>query len=68
VAAKIIDTAAAAAELGVSRRRVVQLIGEGRLPAQRVGRDYAILESDLARVRDRKPGRPWPQNSKRRKG
>lgn len=55
---KIMDTAAAADALGVSRRRVVQLVNEGRLPAQRIGRDYAIAAAALALVKDRKPGRP----------
>lgn len=38
--------------------RVHQLINEGRLPAEKMGRDYLIKEDDLKLVEDRKPGRP----------
>lgn len=38
--------------------RVRQLVLEGRLPAEKFGRDLVIKESDLKRVEDRKPGRP----------
>jgi excisionase family DNA binding protein len=55
---KMIDTNAAAEHLGVSRMRVVQLIGEGRLPAVKVGRDWLIYPVDLKLVKDRKVGRP----------
>jgi len=37
---------------------VLALIAAGRLPAQELGGDYLIEESDLAVVRNRKPGRP----------
>jgi excisionase family DNA binding protein len=55
---KLISTKEAAELLGVSTLRVQQLIWDGRLPAQKVGRDYVIQESDLKLVEDRKPGRP----------
>jgi excisionase family DNA binding protein len=48
----------AAEKLGVSRIRVNQFIDEGRLPAQKVGRSYVILESDLQLVENRQTGRP----------
>lgn len=48
----------AAEKLGVSRIRVNQFIEEGRLPAQKVGRSYVILESDLQLVENRQTGRP----------
>jgi excisionase family DNA binding protein len=48
----------AAAKLGVHRTRVNALIRAGRLPAQKMGRDYLIKPADLAKVKDRKPGRP----------
>jgi excisionase family DNA binding protein len=48
----------AAEKLGVSRRRVIALITSGRLPAQKIGRDYLIQEQDLGFVADRRPGRP----------
>lgn len=38
--------------------RVQQLIWDGRLPAEKMGRDYFIKEDDLKLVADRKPGRP----------
>ncbi len=47
-----------AEKLGISRIRVNQLIVEGRLPAQKVGRSYVIKESDLKLVKDRPTGRP----------
>lgn len=55
---KLITTKEAAEKLGVSRLRVQQLIWSERLPAQKIGRDYMIQESDLKLVEDRKPGRP----------
>jgi excisionase family DNA binding protein len=54
----LISTTDAAEKLGVTRRRVIALIADGRLPAQKVGRDYIIDERDLKMVTDRKPGRP----------
>ena len=56
---KLISTDEAAARLGVSGRRVRQLIGEGKLPAQTIGGTYVINESDLDTVTVYgKPGRP----------
>ena len=57
-AVTLLTTKDAAARLGVSQRRVIALIQDGRLPAQKVGRDYLIQERDLKLVSDRKPGRP----------
>lgn len=55
----VIDTTEAARRLGITRRRVLALIQDGRLPAQRLGeRSWAINESDLKRLVLRKPGRP----------
>jgi excisionase family DNA binding protein len=54
----MISTQDAAARLGVTRRRVLALIADGRLPAQKLGRDWLIEEKDLAKVEDRPPGRP----------
>lgn len=53
-----ITTTDAAARLNVTVRRVQALIKAGRLPAHRIGRDWLISTDDLARVQDRKPGRP----------
>jgi excisionase family DNA binding protein len=44
--------------LKITRQCVVALIKAGKLPAQKIGRDYMIRESDLPKVRVRKPGRP----------
>ena len=51
-------TEEAAVRLGVDPSRVRQLIRAGRLPARKQGRDWWIEEADLARVQERKPGRP----------
>ena len=55
---KVLTTPEVAARLGVTVARVQQLIWGGRLPAEKIGRDYVVREEDLARVADRKPGRP----------
>ncbi len=47
-----------AKKLEISVWRVHQLIKEERLPAQKLGSQYVIKESDLELVKDRKPGRP----------
>ena len=41
----------AAERLGVSRQRVLQMIADQRLPAQRVGRSWSINEVDISRRR-----------------
>ena len=55
---EMISTNEAAKELGVTAIRVRALINAGRLPAQKIGRDWIIYRSDLDLVRVRKPGRP----------
>jgi excisionase family DNA binding protein len=48
-----------AEKLGVSGRRVNQLIDENKLPAKKIGNSYVIKEDDLANVKIYgKPGRP----------
>ena len=54
----LLSTTQVAQRLGISMPRVHQLIAEGRLPAEKIGRDYVIHESDLKLVAERKPGRP----------
>ena len=61
---KLLTTAHVAERLGVSRDRVYQFIREERLPGQKIGRDYLIQEKDLARVKNRKPGRPRMKGKK----
>jgi excisionase family DNA binding protein len=58
---KLLTAKQAAKILGVDDSRVRVLIREGRLPAQKVGRDWVIFEPDLELVRVRKPGRPKKQ-------
>jgi len=56
---KLISTDEAATRLGVSGRRVRQLIDEGKLVAQHVGGGYVIDESALEGVKVYgKAGRP----------
>ncbi len=55
----LIGTKEAAEKLGISLRRVQQLIELGTLPAQKIGRDYLIQEKDLSKVTIHgKAGRP----------
>jgi excisionase family DNA binding protein len=48
---RLLSTTEAAAVLGVSVRRVRQLIAEGKISAHHLGRDYAIEESALVQVK-----------------
>lgn len=57
-----LTTQEAADRLGISRRRINDFINEGRLPAQKIGRDYLINEKDLKLVEERKPGRPHKES------
>ena len=52
----MLTTAEAAEELGVSQRRVVQLIGDGRLPAEWYGSLWLVRRRDLRHVRVRLSG------------
>ncbi len=55
----LLSTKQAAEKLNVSPIRVRQLIHEGKLKAQLVGRDYVIEDASLKRVETYgKPGRP----------
>jgi excisionase family DNA binding protein len=55
---ELLSTMQAAERLGITRQRVFDLIESGRLPAFKIGRAYAIYESDLQLVAERKIGRP----------
>jgi excisionase family DNA binding protein len=55
---KLLTTNEVATRLGVTVKRVQAMIRDGRLPAEKMGRDYFIKEDDLKLVADRKPGRP----------
>jgi excisionase family DNA binding protein len=54
----LLTTKEASEKLGISAIRVRQLIQSGRLPAQKLGRDHLINESDLQLVKVRTNGRP----------
>ena len=62
----VISTAEAGAELGITATRVLVLIKEGRLPATRFGKSWAIRRADLDLVRIRTPGRK-PKNPDEKK-
>jgi excisionase family DNA binding protein len=65
----LITAAEAAPLLGVTKGRVIQLIADGKLPATKIGLQYAIKRADLELVRDRKRGRPpKAQQAKRKPG
>ena len=60
----ILTTKQVAEILGISRRGVHSLIRRGRLPAEKLGRDWIIRSNDLKQYQKtrRGPGRP-PNNS-----
>lgn len=53
-----LTTKQAADRLGVTPGRIRQLVLDGRLPAQKLGRDLFIRPEDLDRLERRRPGRP----------
>lgn len=53
-----ITTNEAASVLGVSRQRVLQLIQDGRLKAEKFGNVYMIRRGDLDRIEPLPMGRP----------
>ena len=53
-----ITTNEAADELGVSRQRVLQLIQEGRLKAEKFANVYMIQRAALAHIEEKPMGRP----------
>lgn len=63
MAENLLSTNEVAEKLGVTSIRVRAMIRNEQLPAQKIGRDYVIKESDLKLVEDRKPGRPPKDNS-----
>lgn len=58
---RLVGVADAAAELGVSQRRVRQMLADGTLRGSRIGRVWAIDRAALDLVSDRSTsaGRPW---------
>jgi excisionase family DNA binding protein len=63
----VLSTSQAAEALGVTQRRVLAMITARRLPATRVGNSYIIQRADLAKVKDRKPGRPPAKKTRGKK-
>ncbi|MDQ3489742.1 MAG: helix-turn-helix domain-containing protein [Acidobacteriota bacterium] len=59
-----LSTTQAAERLNVSRRRVIALIEQGKLPAEKFSNVYMINEKDLALVENRKAGRPKKETDK----
>jgi len=57
-----ITTNEAANVLGVTRQRVLQLIQDGRLKAEKFGNVYVIRRGDLAHIEGKPMGRP-PKSS-----
>ena len=63
---KLLSVAEVGAQLGVVRQRVLQLIWDGLLEAEQVGRSYVVRESALKAYKNKpksKLGRP-PKASK----
>ena len=60
-----IGIADAARQLGVSPRRVHQLVAEGRLSGQRIARSWVLDRADVQRFASARPGagRPWSPSS-----
>ncbi len=59
-----LSTTQAGERLNVSRRRVIALIEQGKLPAEKFSNVYMINEKDLALVENRKAGRPKKEAAK----
>jgi excisionase family DNA binding protein len=55
---RLLSTAEAAAELGISAARVRKLIEGGQLPAERIGGRWVVKESDVKAWAAEPPGRP----------
>ena len=58
----------ASERLNVTVGRVHHLIKAGRLPAEKLGFQYAIKIVDLERVQTRRPGRPWGKATEKKVG
>jgi excisionase family DNA binding protein len=59
-----ITTNEAASELGVTRQRVLQLIQDGRLKAEKFANVYMIPRGALSNIEEKPMGRP-PNSSKK---
>jgi excisionase family DNA binding protein len=64
---EILSTMEAAERLGVTARRVQQMVKKGQLPATTFGGALMIRAKDLQLVANRKPGRPPKAEKKKAK-
>ncbi len=62
---ELLSTTEVAERLGITSIRIRAMIRDGKLPAQKIGRDFVIKGADLELVKDRKPGRPAKEQSKK---
>jgi excisionase family DNA binding protein len=63
---KMLDTKQAAKRLGVTISQVTLLIRQGKLPAEKFGRDWMIHPSDIDNLEPRlKTGRPVGTKNKK---
>lgn len=62
---KMLSVAEAAERLGVTRGRVNIFIREGRLPAVRIGRSFALRESDVEAFAKQPRQVGWPKGRKK---
>ena len=53
---KLITTREAAGRLGITPQAVRKLIKNRTLKAEKLGRDWAIPEENLEKIKDRRPG------------
>jgi len=61
-----LTTAQAAKKLGVTPGRVRQFVLAGRIKARHVTPSVLVIdEKELAKLKNRKPGRPWPKKKGR---
>ena len=59
----IVSTAAVAEMLDVSQEAVSQLVRKGRLPAIRIGRNWAVRREDLIKFAETYTKGPGPRKS-----
>jgi excisionase family DNA binding protein len=59
---ELLSTAEVAAQPGVTRQRVIELITEDGLPARKVGRAYVVRSKDVSLLAIFKVGRPAKAN------
>jgi excisionase family DNA binding protein len=53
---ELLTTQQAADKIGISRARIIGLIKEGKILANKVGRDWVIHKEDLAKFQRKQPG------------